>query len=191
MPIEGGNVSRHVYRTGYAISDGGIDVSALEQVDRRPKSRQVSAGIVAIGTTGESPTLSHEEREQRYPYSSRQGEQTLPVLAGTGSNSTQHAIADTKLAEKPGSGRSAARWALITISRARKDFSAISKQSRTPRRCRSCSITSRAVAAWISCQRPWLVLAKECRNIVSIKEASGSVERVGELRRQLPDRLRF
>jgi len=81
--------------------DGDIDVSALEDLIEKQIAAGIT-GIVAIGTTGESPTLSHEEREQVIRVAVAKANKRCLVLAGTGSNSTQHAIADTKLAEKLG-----------------------------------------------------------------------------------------
>src|SRR3989440_12681315 len=81
--------------------DGGVDVSAFEQLIETQIDAGIT-GIVAIGTTGESPTLSHEEREQVIRLSVATANKRCLVLAGTGSNATQHAIADTKLAEKLG-----------------------------------------------------------------------------------------
>src|SRR3954468_15988529 len=78
--------------------DGGIDVSAFEQLIETQITAGIT-GIVAIGTTGESPTLSHEEREQVIRVAVEKANKRCLVLAGTGSNSTQHAIADTKFAE--------------------------------------------------------------------------------------------
>src|SRR5512140_2699238 len=81
--------------------DGGTDVSAFEQLIEAQIAGGIS-GIVAIGTTGESPTLSHEEREQVIGVAVAKANKRCFVLAGTGSNTTEHAIADTKLAEKLG-----------------------------------------------------------------------------------------
>src|SRR5213593_4566292 len=150
---------------------------------------QIAAGItgvVAIGTTGESPTLSHEEREQVIRLAVTTANKRCQVLAGTGSNATQHAVADTKMAEKLG-----VDGALLVAPYYNKPsqeglfrhFKAIADATslpimlyNIPGRC-SVDIAPETVAR----------LAKECRNIVSIKEASGSVERVGELRRRLPE----
>jgi 4-hydroxy-tetrahydrodipicolinate synthase len=108
------------------------------------------------------------------------------VLAGTGSNSTQHAIADTKLAEK--FGVDAALLVAPYYNKPSQEglfrhFKAIADATslpimlyNIPGRC-GVDVAPETVAR----------LAKESRNIVSIKEASGSVERVGELRRRLPD----
>jgi 4-hydroxy-tetrahydrodipicolinate synthase len=165
--------------------DGGIDVSAFEQLIETQIAAGIT-GIVAIGTTGESPTLSHDEREQVIRCAVVKANKRCLVLTGTGSNATQHAIADTKLAEKLG-----ADAALLVAPYYNKPsqeglfhhFRAIAEATslpimlyNIPGRC-SVDILPETVAR----------LAKECRNIVSIKEASGSVERVGELRRRLPD----
>jgi 4-hydroxy-tetrahydrodipicolinate synthase len=165
--------------------NGGIDDSAFNKLIETQIAAGIS-GVVAIGTTGESPTLSHEEREQVIRLSVATANKRCLVLAGTGSNATQHAIADTKLAEKLG-----VDGALLVAPYYNKPsqeglfrhFKAIADATslpimlyNIPGRC-SVDIMPETVAR----------LAKECRNIISIKEASGSVERVGDLRRRLPE----
>ncbi len=163
----------------------GVDDSAFNKLLETQIAAGIS-GVVAIGTTGESPTLSHEEREQVIRLSVATANKRCLVLAGTGSNATQHAIADTKLAEKLG-----VDGALLVAPYYNKPsqeglfrhFKAITDATslpimlyNIPGRC-SVDILPETVAR----------LAKECRNIVSIKEASGSVERVSDLRRRLPE----
>ena len=165
--------------------DGGIDVSALEDLIEKQIAAGIT-GIVAIGTTGESPTLSHEEREQVIRVAVTKANKRCLVLAGTGSNATQHAIGDTKLAEKLGVDAAllvAPYYNKPSQEGLFRHFKAIADATslpimlyNIPGRC-SVDIAPETVAR----------LAKGCRNIVSIKEASGSVERVGELRRRLPD----
>src|SRR6266480_4812250 len=165
--------------------DGAIDVSAFEKLIEAQISAGI-AGIVAVGTTGESPTLSHEEREQVIRCAVTIGNKRCQVLAGTGSNATHRAVADTKIAEQFG-----ADGALLVAPYYNKPsqeglfrhFKAIADGTslpimlyNIPGRC-GVDILPETVER----------LAKECRNIVSIKEASGSVERVGELRRRLPE----
>ena len=164
--------------------DGGIDVPAFEQLIETQITAGIS-GIVAIGTTGESPTLSHHEREQVIGVAVAKANKRCLVLAGTGSNSTQHAIADTKLAEKLGVDAAllvAPYYNKPSQEGLFRHFKAIADATslplmlyNIPGRC-SVDILPETVAR----------LAKECRNVVSIKEASGSVERVSELRRRLP-----
>jgi 4-hydroxy-tetrahydrodipicolinate synthase len=165
--------------------DGVIDGSAFEQLIETQIAAGIT-GIVAIGTTGESPTLSHEEREQVISVAVAKADKRCLVLAGTGSNSTQHAIADTKLAEKLGVDAALlvgpyynkpSQEGLFRHFKAIADATSLPIMLyNIPGRC-GVDIMPETVAR----------LAKECRNIVSIKEASGSVERVGELRRRLPD----
>jgi len=59
-------------------------------------------GLVPAGTTGESPTLSHDEHEKVIELCINEANGKIPVIAGTGSNSTDEAIALTKHAEKAG-----------------------------------------------------------------------------------------
>ena len=57
-------------------------------------------GIVPGGTTGESPTLSHNEHKKIIEIAVKECKGKIPVIAGTGSNSTQEAIELSKFAEK-------------------------------------------------------------------------------------------
>ena len=59
-------------------------------------------GLVPAGTTGESPTLSHDEHEKVIEICIKEANGKIPVIAGTGSNSTEEAVALTKHAEKAG-----------------------------------------------------------------------------------------
>ena len=60
-------------------------------------------GVVPGGTTGESPTLSHNEHKKIIEIAVKECEGKIPVIAGTGSNSTDEAIELSKFAEKAGS----------------------------------------------------------------------------------------
>src|SRR3954465_14093782 len=165
--------------------DGAIDAPAFEKLIETQITAGIT-GVVAIGTTGESPTLSHEEREQVIRVAVEKANKRCVVLAGTGSNSTEHAIADTKRAEKLGVDAAllvAPYYNKPSQEGLFRHFKAIAGATslaimlyNIPARC-GVDIMPETVAR----------LAKECRNIVSIKEASGSVERVGEVRRHLPD----
>jgi len=60
-------------------------------------------GIVPGGTTGESPTLSHNEHKKIIEIAVKECKSKIPVIAGTGSNSTKEAVELSKFAEKAGS----------------------------------------------------------------------------------------
>jgi 4-hydroxy-tetrahydrodipicolinate synthase len=81
--------------------DGAVDVARLrEQIEF-----QVAAGVTCIcpvGTTGESPTLSHEEHERVIAESVQSAAGRILVMPGTGSNSTAEALRLTKFAERAG-----------------------------------------------------------------------------------------
>src|SRR3954447_24078805 len=165
--------------------DGDVDISAFQQLIEAQVAAGIT-GIVAIGTTGESPTLSHKEREELIRVAVATANKRCLVIAGTGSNATQHAVADTKAAEKLG-----CEGALLVAPYYNKPsqeglfrhFKAIADATSLPIMLYNIPGRCGVDVAPDTVTR----LAKECRNIVSIKEASGSVERIGELSRHLPD----
>src|SRR5438105_13989890 len=165
--------------------NGAIDISAYEKLIET----QIAAGITrigAVGTTGESPTLSPEEREQVIRLAVTSAKKRCIVLAGTGSNSTYHAVADTKTAEKL-----AADGALLVAPYYNKPSQeGLFRHFKTIANATSLPIMLYNIPGRCGVDiGPDTVvrLATECRNIVSIKEASGSVERVSELRARLPE----
>jgi 4-hydroxy-tetrahydrodipicolinate synthase len=162
-----------------------IDVAAFERLIETQIESGV-AGIVPVGTTGESPTLSHEERERVIEMAVKFAGKRCLVLAGTGSNATSEAIAYTKAAEKL-----SADGALLVAPYYNKPsqeglfrhFRAIAQSTELP--LMLYNIPSRC-GVDIGAQTVVRLVA-ECPNIVSIKEASGSVDRVSELHTRLPD----
>ncbi len=83
------------------MRDGQVDEKAfLEFVDWQVK--QGSHGLVPVGTTGESPTLSHAEHERVIALCIEANNGRVPVIAGTGSNNTQEAISLTQHAQSAG-----------------------------------------------------------------------------------------
>src|SRR6266571_1982225 len=165
--------------------NGDVDLATFEKLIEAQIAAGIS-GVVAVGTTGESPTLTHEEKEKVIQRTVKIANGRCKVLAGTGTNSTRDAIEATKFAERAG-----VDGALLVAPYYNKpsqeglfrNFKAIADATslpimlyNIPGRC-GVDIGLETVAR----------LAKECRNIVSIKEASGSVERVSELRARLPE----
>jgi len=165
--------------------NGSVDGTALEKLIEAQIAAGIS-GVVAVGTTGESPTLTHDEREEVIRIAVEIAKDRCAVLAGSGSYSTRDAIDATQRAEKLGAG-----GALLVAPYYNKPsqegifrhFRAIAESTplpimlyNIPGRC-SVDVGADTVVR----------LAETCRNIVSIKEASGSVERVSELRGRLPD----
>ena len=167
------------------FQNGTIDIQALEKLIEAQVTAGID-GIVAVGTTGESPTLSRDEKEQIIRFAIERANKRCLVLAGTGSYATEDAIAATQAAEKLG-----ADGALVVAPYYNKPsqeglfrhFQAIAKATslplilyNIPSRC-GVDIGPETVAR----------LQSDCSNVVSIKEASGSVDRVSELRARMPD----
>ena len=81
--------------------NGRIDVAALEDLVEWHIA-EGTHGLVPVGTTGESPTLSHEEHEEVIEIVVRKAAKRVPVIAGAGSNSTAEAIRFMRHAERVG-----------------------------------------------------------------------------------------
>jgi 4-hydroxy-tetrahydrodipicolinate synthase len=83
------------------FKNGSLDESAFRAlVDWQ--IAEGTSGLVPVGTTGESPTLSHREHMQVVEWCVQQANGRVPVIAGAGSNSTQEAIELSRHAEKAG-----------------------------------------------------------------------------------------
>src|SRR5215212_3429441 len=163
--------------------NGAVDFEALGRLIDLQVNGGVT-GVVAVGTTGETPTLVHDERTEVIRRCVELVKGRCPVLAGTGSYSTRDAIEASKQAESLG-----VDGLLIVAPYYNKPsqeglfqhFRSIAQSTslpiilyNIPGRC-GVDIGAETVVR----------LAGSCRNIVSIKEASGSVDRVSELRRRL------
>jgi len=161
-----------------------IDIEALAQLIEAQISGGIT-GVVPVGTTGESPTLSCGERHHVIELAVEKANGRCLVIAGTGSNSTRDAIAHTKAAEEIG-----ADGALLVAPYYNKPsqeglfrhFAAVAEATtlklvlyNIPGRC-GVDIGADTVVR----------LAENFPNIGAIKEASGSVDRVSELVRRVP-----
>ena len=165
--------------------NGSIDFAAFEKLIESQIASGIT-GLVAVGTTGESPTLTHDEKHEIIERTIKIAKGRCQVIAGVGTNSTRDSIEGARFAEKAG-----ADGALLVAPYYNKPsqeglfrhFKAIAEATKLP--IMLYNIPGRCGVDIL----PDIVirLAQNCRNIVSIKEASGSVERVGELRRRMPD----
>jgi len=81
--------------------NGDVDFAAFEKLVEAQIAAEIT-GLVAVGTTGESPTLTHEEKEKVIQRAVKIANGRCKLLAGTGTNSTRDAIEATKFAEKAG-----------------------------------------------------------------------------------------
>ena len=135
-------------------------------------------GLVPAGTTGESPTLSHGEHEKVIELCIKEAKGKIPVIAGTGSNSTVEAISLTKHAEKAG-----ADGALIVTPYYNKPtqeglyahYKAINDSCGIP--IIIYNIPGRSV---IDMTVDTMARLFELKNIVGVKDATGDLNRVDE-----------
>ena len=165
--------------------EGAVDFTALQKLIESQIAAGID-GIIAVGTTGESPTLTHDERKEVIRFSIQTANKRCLVLAGTGSYSTREAIAATEQAEKLG-----VDGALLVAPYYNKPsqeglfrhFSAIAKS--TPLRVMLYNIPGRCGVDIVA--ETVARIQSDCSNVVSIKEAGGNVDRVSELRARLPE----
>ena len=137
-----------------------------------------TSGLVPAGTTGESPTLSHDEHQRVIDLCIRESKGKIPVIAGTGSNSTEEAISLTSHAEKAG-----ANGALIVTPYYNKPtqegmyqhYKAINDKCGIP--IIIYNIPSRSV---IDMSVDTMARLFELKNIVGVKDATGNLDRVDQ-----------
>jgi 4-hydroxy-tetrahydrodipicolinate synthase len=165
--------------------DGKFDIPAFQALIEEQIAGGIS-GIVPVGTTGESPTLDHDEHNEVIEVAIRTAAGRCKVIAGTGSNSTEEAIALTQAAEKAGADAAllvAPYYNKPSPEGLHRHFGAIAQAVNIP--IVLYSIPGRC-GVEISVETT-ARLARDFKNIVAIKEAGGSVERVNQLRAALPE----
>ncbi len=135
-------------------------------------------GLVPAGTTGESPTLSHDEHQRVIDLCIRESKGKIPVIAGTGSNSTEEAISLTSHAEKAG-----ANGALVVTPYYNKPtqeglyqhYKAINDNTGIP--IIIYNIPSRCV---IDMSVDTMARLFELKNIAGVKDATGDLNRLDQ-----------
>ncbi len=165
------------------FKDGKVDEPSLERLIKSQIKGGVD-GIVPVGTTGESPTLSFEEHIHVIARSVEMAGGRIKVMAGTGGNSTDEAVFLTKAAEQAGADGSlqvAPYYNKPTQEGLFQHFRAIAKTTKLPIVLYSIPGRCGIEIAIDTVVR----LAKDCKNIVGIKEAGGVPDRVSQLRAAL------
>jgi 4-hydroxy-tetrahydrodipicolinate synthase len=150
-----------------------LDTDALKDLIDYQINNGVS-GLVPCGTTGESPTLTHDEHDRVIQLTVEYTNHRVPVIAGTGSNSTPEAIRLSKHAQCVG-----ADAVLLVNPYYNKPsqkglylhFKAIADSVDIP-----CILYNIKGRTGVNIETPTLLkLAKECPNIIAVKEASGNL----------------
>ena len=140
-------------------------------------------GLVPAGTTGESPTLNHKEHEKVIEICIKESKGKIPVIAGTGSNSTEEAVSLTKHAEKAG-----ADGALVVTPYYNKPtqeglyqhYKKINDNTNIP--IIIYNIPSRCV---IDMSVDTMARLFELKNIVGVKDATGDLNRLDQTIKKL------
>ncbi len=145
-----------------------------------------SDAILVAGTTGEAPTMSYEEKKELFQTVIKKLDHRVPVIVGTGSNDTAATLHMNELAEEVG-----ADGVLVVGPFYNKPsqegfyrhFKTIADRTKLP------VIIYNVPGRTGSNIKPATVarLARDCKNIVAIKEAAGSVAQVAELYRLVPE----
>ena len=158
---------------------GVVDYKALERIIEHQIDSGID-GLVPCGTTGESPTLSHDEHDRVIAQTIRFAAGRIPVIAGTGSNSTTEAIRLSQHAEDAGAN------ALLLVSPYYNKptpkglylhFRAIAESVKIP-----CILYNIKGRTGVNLETETLIrLAEDCPNIVAVKEASGSLRQMEDV----------
>ena len=161
------------------FKSGKVDEATFERfVDWQ--IAQGSNGLVPVGTTGESPTLSHDEHKRVVEICIAVANKRVPVIAGAGSNSTAEAIELTQFAKKAGADavlHSTGYYNKPTQEGLYLHFKAISDAVDLP--IIVYNVPGRAV---VDIQAPTMARIASLKNVAGIKDATGNVARMSQHR---------
>lgn len=166
--------------------DGSINFDKLGELIEFNIANHTDA-IIICGTTGESATMTDEEHQDCITYAIKKADERIPVIAGTGSNDTKYAVALSKHAEKQGAD------ALLVVTPYYnkcsqegliKHYYAIADAVNIPIIAYNVPSRTGTNIAVSTC----VELSKH-KNIAAIKEASGDISRVAQIRAACGDDL--
>lgn len=146
--------------------------------------RNGTSALVPCGTTGESATLSYEEHDKVIELTVQYAKGRIPVIAGTGSNSTDEAIALTKHAKNAGAQASlqvSPYYNRPTQKGLYLHFKKIAEGTDIP-----IIIYNIASRTGVNIEPETFVKLAEIKNIIGVKEASGSLEQMARIRNLCP-----
>lgn len=162
---------------------GKLDEKALKDLVEFQIKNGTSA-LVPCGTTGESPTLSYEEHNRVIELTVEFAKGRVPVIAGTGSNSTDEAVTLTKHAEKAGAAASlqvSPYYNRPTQKGLYLHFRAIAESVKIP-----LILYNIASRTGVNIEPETFAKLAEIKNIVGVKEASGSLDQMSRIRQICP-----
>ena len=168
------------------LRNNTVDEEAL----RRLVDEQIRAGIdglVPVGTTGESPTLSNEEHIRVIEVVVQEAKKRVPIIAGTGANSTREAIELTKAAKAVGADGTlqvTPYYNKPTQDGLFRHFKAIADEAQLP-------VVLYNVPGRTGCDLLPETIARlaELPLVVGVKEATGNLQRASQIIARLGDRF--
>ncbi len=166
------------------LEDGSVDYEGLAKNTEFQIEKGIS-GLVPLGTTGESPTINEEEREKIIRTVIETANGRVPVIVGTGTNSTEKTIKYTKQAKKLG-----ADAALIVSPYYNKPtqeglyqhFIAAATAGELP-----IIVYNILGRTGVNIETATLKRMAEHKNIVAVKEASGNISQMMDVLNELPE----
>jgi 4-hydroxy-tetrahydrodipicolinate synthase len=161
------------------FSGGKVDEAKVRELVEFHASHGTD-GLVPCGTTGESPALSHDEHRRVVELVVEAARGRIPVIAGTGSNSTAEAIDLTRHAERAG-----AAGALVvspyynkpTQEGLYRHFRAVAESVAIPILVYNIQSRTAVNVETATLER----LVRDARNVVGVKEASGSLDQMSQV----------
>ena len=164
------------------------DLSLDEETMRRLVRRQIAAGInflVPCGTTGESPTLSHEEHLRVVAITLEEAKGKVPVLAGAGGNNTHHVIEMAREAERMGADGILSvtpYYNKPTQEGLYHHFKAIASATSLP-----IILYNVPPRTNVNIDPATVRRLSEIENIIGVKEASGNISQITQVIQQVPE----
>ncbi len=159
------------------FKNGKVDETALVKIVK-DQIASGTDGLVPVGTTGESPTLSHDEHHRVIQIVVQAAQGRVPVIAGTGSNSTEEAVSLTKFAKKAGADGAllaAPYYNKPTQEGLYRHYAAVAK---TELPIVLYNIPGRSV---VNIAPDTVARLAKIPNVVAIKEASGSMDQASHI----------
>jgi 4-hydroxy-tetrahydrodipicolinate synthase len=160
------------------FKDGKVDENALRKLIRFGIDGGIS-GIVPCGTTGESPTLSHDEHNRVIELTVKEVAGQVKVIAGTGSNSTLEAVALTKHAKKIGADAAlmvSPYYNKPTQEGLYQHFKTVAESADIP-----IVLYNIQGRTGVNIENATVQRLSKISNIVGVKEASGSILQASEV----------
>lgn len=165
------------------FKNGKVDEKALKELVEFHIKNGTTA-LVPCGTTGESATLSYAEHDKVIELTIEFAKKRIPVIAGTGSNSTDEAIMLTRHAKKSGADASlqvSPYYNRPTQKGLYLHFKAIAEAVDIP-----IILYNIASRTGVNIEPETFVKLAEVKNIIGVKEASGSLEQMSRIRKLCP-----